>query len=149
MEIERKFLIRRLPENYTSCPFRQIEQGYLNMDPVVRIRRDSDQYYLTYKSSGFLTREEYNFPINKESYLHMRDKTDGFLITKKRYLIPYQSYMIELDIFENHHAPLILAEVEFPTEQEALAFEPPAWFCRDVTTCPEYTNSYLSRHPIC
>lgn len=149
MEIERKFLVRRLPENYTSCPFRQIEQGYLNTRPVVRIRQEDDKYYLTYKSEGFLEREEYNLPLNRESYLHMRSKADGCLITKKRYLLPYKTYTIELDIFENRHAPLILAEVEFPTRQEALAFEPPAWFGEDVTNSSEYTNSYLSRHPFC
>lgn len=149
MEIERKFLVRHLPEHYSACPFHQIEQGYLNTSPVVRVRQEDDTYYLTYKSKGFLTREEYNLPLNKESYLHLRAKADGCLITKKRYLIPYQTYTIELDIFENRHTPLVLAEVEFATEQEAYLFEPPAWFGKDVTNCPQYTNSYLSRHPFC
>ena len=38
MEIERKYLIRELPERLEQYPCRQIEQGYLNTDPVVRIR---------------------------------------------------------------------------------------------------------------
>ena len=52
MEIERKFLIKReqLPENLENFPFRRIEQGYLCTDPVVRIRRQDDNYFLTYKS---------------------------------------------------------------------------------------------------
>ena len=36
MEIERKFLIKQIPEGCTSFPCRQIEQAYLNTDPVVR-----------------------------------------------------------------------------------------------------------------
>ncbi|HCT92068.1 MAG TPA: adenylate cyclase, partial [Lachnospiraceae bacterium] len=60
MEIERKFKIRQLPEDLGSYPFHKIEQAYLCVDPVVRIRRQDDQYILTYKSSGMMAREEYN-----------------------------------------------------------------------------------------
>ena len=35
-----------------------------------------------------MTREEYNLPLTKESYEHMRPKADGILISKTRYLIP-------------------------------------------------------------
>ena len=59
MEIERKFLIKKeqLPENLSQYPCLHIEQGYLCTDPVVRIRRQDDEYYLTYKSKGLLSRE--------------------------------------------------------------------------------------------
>lgn len=50
MEIERKYLLDQLPENLTSYPCKKIEQGYLSTEPVVRIRRSDDEYYLTYKS---------------------------------------------------------------------------------------------------
>lgn len=146
MEIERKFLVSRLPDDYQSYPCLQIEQGYLNTHPVVRVRRQNEEYYLTYKSGGFLAREEYNLPLNKESYDHLICKADGFRITKRRYLLPLEPYTIELDVFEGVHAPLIVAEVEFPTKEEALRFTPPEWFGRDVSQCPEYANSYLSRH---
>ena len=43
MEIERKYLIHSLPENLEQYPCKQIEQGYLNTDPVVRIRRSNDK----------------------------------------------------------------------------------------------------------
>ncbi len=52
MEIERKFLVKQIPEVYIIFPCRQIEQAYLNTDPVVRIRRDNDDYYLTYKEKA-------------------------------------------------------------------------------------------------
>ena len=100
---------------------------------------------LTYKSKGLMVREEHNLPLTKESYEHLRTKIDGRLITKKRYCIPYGIYTIELDIFEGDLAPLVLAEVEFPTEQEANAFPPPDWFIEDVTFSPLYHNSFLSQ----
>ncbi len=148
MEIERKFLIKQIPEGCTSFPCRQIEQAYLNTDPVVRVRRDNDDYYLTYKGKGLLSREEYNLPLNKEAYKHLLAKADGIILTKKRYMIPVPGndhLTIELDVFEGHYDGLILAEVEFASEEEAKAFNPPAWLREDVTFSGEYHNSRLSK----
>lgn len=146
MEIERKFLISKLPDDLKNYPCLKIEQGYLCTDPVVRIRRQDDSCILTYKSAGMMVREEYNLPLSDAAYEHLKPKADGIYISKKRYCIPYLSYTIELDIFDGDLAPLILAEVEFPSKEEALSFTPPAWFAEDVTYSPLYHNSYLSRH---
>ena len=146
MEIERKFLIDTLPENLSDYSFHQLEQGYLCTEPVVRIRREDDDYYLTYKSKGLMVREEYNLPLTKDAYEHLLPKVDGILISKKRYLIPLPEHLtIELDVFEGKLAPLLLAEVEFDTEEAANAFVPPDWFGEDVTYSSEYHNSTLSR----
>lgn len=146
MEIERKFLVKEIPVRLTDYPCLQIEQGYLNTDPVVRIRRSNDTYTLTYKGKGLMIREEYNLPLNRTAFCHLKEKIDGLLIQKRRYLLPYQDkYTIELDIFEGSHAPLVLAEVEFETEEEANAFIPPEWFGEDVTFSTMYHNSVLSQ----
>ena len=144
-EIERKFLVDELPANLEEYDFHDLEQGYLNTAPVVRVRKEDDTYYLTYKGRGFIEREEYNLPLTEEAYLHLVAKSDGKIISKRRYRIPFNGYTIELDVFKEPFAPLVLAEVEFQTLEEANAFVPPAWFGRDVTSEPEYTNSYLSR----
>ena len=49
MEIERKFTIRQLPANLFDYTCLHMEQGYLCTEPVVRVRRENDTYYLTYK----------------------------------------------------------------------------------------------------
>lgn len=150
MEIERKYLITQLPADYTSYPYHFIEQGYLSTEPVVRVRREDDTYYLTYKSKGLLAREEYNLPLTEESYHHLVKKADGHILTKKRYLIPVKGsdhLTIELDVFEGMFKGLILAEVEFPSIEEAEHFLPPDWFGEDVTFSGEYQNSRLSRQP--
>lgn len=129
MEIERKFLIKKLPDNLTSYKARKIEQAYLCTDPVVRVRRDNDVYYLTYKSKGMIVREEYNLPLTKEAYGHLLAKADGNIITKTRYEIPEKDNLtIELDVFEGKFDGLLLAEVEFASEEEALGYIPPEWF---------------------
>lgn len=145
MEIERKFLISTLPENITDYPCRILEQGYLCTEPVVRIRQDNDRYELTYKSKGLMVREEHNLPLTQDAYEHLKTKVDGHIISKKRYMIPLSPYTIELDIFEGIHAPLVLAEVEFSSEDEANAFVPPDWFGEDVTFSTQYHNSNLSQ----
>ena len=83
MEIERKYLVETCPFSLHDYPSHEIEQGYLNTEPVVRIRRYDDSYVLTYKSKGFLVREEYNLPLTKEAYEHLRTKIDGRLIQKR------------------------------------------------------------------
>ena len=143
-EIERKYLVKQVPENLASYPFHEIEQGYLCTEPVVRIRRQDEEYYLTYKSKGLMIREEYNLPLTKDAYFHLREKIDGRLISKRRYLIPLDPYTIELDVFRSPKDDLILAEVEFPSEEEALTFTPPDWFGEDVTNSSIYHNSRLS-----
>ena len=88
MEIERKFLISELPFSLEDYPFHLIEQAYLNASPVIRIRREDERFYLTYKSGGLMVREEYNLPLTREAYDHLLPKADGNIITKKRFLIP-------------------------------------------------------------
>ena len=146
MEIERKYFIETLPFDPEQYPFHQIEQAYLCTDPVVRVRREDDTFYLTYKSRGRMVREEYNLPLTEQAYLHLLEKADGRVLTKRRYLIPIEGtkLTIELDIFSGAYQGLVLAEVEFTTEEEANAFTPPAWFTRDVTFTGEYQNSRLS-----
>lgn len=146
MEIERKYLIHTLPDNLEIVKTREIEQGYLCTEPVVRIRKDHDKYELTYKSKGLMLREEYNLPLTKEAYEHLKEKIDGRLIVKSRHEIPLgESLIIELDIFHGELKPLILAEIEFPNVEKANAFTPPEWFGEDVTFSSEYHNSTMSK----
>ena len=146
MEIERKFLVKTMPADLTQYKYLEIEQGYLCTDPVVRIRRQNEEFILTYKPAGLMAREEYNLPLTAEAYAHLRPKTDGNYISKTRYLIPLAPYTVELDVFHGDLAPLVLAEVEFPTIEEAECFVPPAWFGDDVTYDGRYHNSFLSRY---
>ncbi len=159
MEIERKFTIKKLPEDLEQYPYHLIEQAYLNSEPTMRVRRSDDEYYFTYKGKGLLAREEYNLPMNERSYYHLREKADGTVISKKRYLIPLDEpefrddvpgftgcgpLTIELDVFAEPFAPLIMAEVEFPSEAAAHAFIAPDWFDEDVTFDKRYHNSNMA-----
>lgn len=152
MEIEKKFLIQSLkdvPGDISDYDYHDLEQGYLSTSPVVRVRKEDDTYYLTYKGSGMLVREEYNLPLTKESYEHLITKADGIVIKKRRYLIPLDNGLTcELDVFHGKYEGLLLAEVEFSSEEEANAFVPPAWFDTEVTFDSRYHNSNMSKAAI-
>lgn len=147
MEIEKKFIPKEIPKNLEHFVYHKIEQAYLNTAPVVRIRKQDDEYYLTYKGGGMMAREEYNLPLNAESYQHLREKVDGNIITKTRYLIPINdgNLTAELDIFEGKFSGMLLVEVEFDSIEQADAFQKPDWFGEEVTHDKMYHNSYLSK----
>lgn len=146
MEIERKFLVKQLPDNLENYEVRQIEQAYLCTSPVVRIRKKDEDYILTYKSSGMLERIEEEMPLTKESYEHLKEKADGNIITKIRYLIPEENgLLIELDCFLGVFEGFVMAEVEFESIEQARAYNAPEWFLEDVTYDKNCHNSNLSK----
>ncbi len=151
MEIEKKYLVRRIPEHLEEYDHSWMEQGYLNQKPVIRIRKTDEKYCFTYKSkreslcaAPVCVNHEVELPLTKEAYEHLREKIDGCMIEKTRYRIRYGSYTIELDVFHGKYEGMLLAEVEFPTEQEAQAFVPPDWFGENVSGDYRYTNASLA-----
>ena len=80
MEIERKFTLKTLPPDLESYPSVHIEQAYLSISPVLRVRKENEDYYITYKGSGMMAREEHNLWLSKEAYYHLRDKAYVYLI---------------------------------------------------------------------
>lgn len=159
MEIERKYLVKYLPDNLDEYPHVEIEQGYLCTSPTLRIRRMGDVYWLTVKekvgtgSSAIHNREE-EFRLSAEKYRMLKGKCDGLMVCKTRYRIPLATpemthptaLTAELDIFHSMHEGLRLVEVEFPDTETADAFVPPSWFGADVSTDPHYRNSWLAHH---
>lgn len=153
MEIEKKFLIKSLPPGLGQYKKKDIEQGYLCLAPVVRIRKSNSQYILTYKSlpdgkegGDVRVNNEIEAPLTKEGYEHLREKTDGNIIKKTRYLIPLpDGHTGELDIFEGNLKGLYFIEVEFADEEDAAGFVPPDWFGENVSSDKRYANSFLSQ----
>lgn len=95
MEIEKKFLIKRMPENLENYKKKEIEQGYLCRKPVVRIRKSNDDYILTYKgkpqgvdSATAICNNEIEAALTEEGYYHLREKVDNHVVEKTRYIIP-------------------------------------------------------------
>lgn len=144
MEIERKFLVNKCPtlEKYSVI---QITQAYVSIQPVIRIRKSNEDFFLTIKSSGAISREEYEMPITDEEFHTLLKKVEGTIITKKRYLIPLEDGLTaELDVFEGSLSPLTTVEVEFASLEEANHFAIPTWFGKDISSDARYKNNNLS-----
>lgn len=156
MEIERKFRIykNQIPFDYTAFPCKEIRQGYILHSPALRIRKENDDYILTYKDKGGLSRQEINITLPEDAGEKLFSKCDGHIIDKTRYIIPAgvvdpssgRDLIIELDIFHGDFDSLCYAEVEFDSEDSAHAYNPPEWFGRDLTGIRGYSNSDLSKY---
>lgn len=159
MEIERKFLVKELPE-LTKYRVKRILQGYLCEEGItLRVRsvteNGNSKYILTYKervesTSGARVHIEEEHEIPEESFRHLLQKADGYQILKDRYLIPLAEeetgiggLTVELDVFHGVHEGVIVAEVEFPDEDSAVRFRKPEWFGEDVSNDGRYTNSCM------
>ena len=143
MEIERKFLIKSLP-SLEGVKHSQIKQGYFSIKPEGRVRKKDDEYYVTEKGEGDLVREEKEYRIDEKSANVLFEMSKTYIIEKTRYYIPFGDYTIELDVYEGRHEGLVVAEVEFPSEQAALDFVPPQWFGQDITYDKSYKNMMLA-----
>ena len=111
VEIEKKFTIKQLPEleKYTCI---HMEQGYLCTAPIVRIRKANEDYILTYKSKTSLNEKEHStkisneveLPLTESSFYHLKEKIDGRVIEKDRYLsLDYRyrnSYLSQIERWE-------------------------------------------------
>lgn len=146
-EIERKFLVRKLPDDLAAHPSSEILQGYLvSTDDglQVRLRKKREQYSLTYKKGLGHVREEREVALTAEQFATLWPATEGKRLFKTRYDIPLGDRVVEIDIYGGKHEGLVVAEVEFDTEASAIDYQPPDWLGDDVTGDPRYSNQLLA-----
>jgi adenylate cyclase len=146
-EIERKFLVRKLPPDLTSYPHNEISQGYLvSLDDglQVRLRQSGERYSLTFKRGTGNVREEREVELSAEQFGALWPATEGKRLVKTRYEIPFGERVVEIDVYHDRHQGLIVAEVEFDEEEMAKNFQPPDWLGGDVTGDPRYSNQLLA-----
>jgi adenylate cyclase len=147
-EIERKFLLKRLPVQILhSCHFK-IAQGYLANESGgrhVRLRKKAKTATLTFKVGRSTAREEREVRLSPKQFAILWPATAGRRLHKTRYLVPWKKLTIEIDIYHGRNHGLIVAEVEFPSQSSCRKFKPPAWFGREVTGEKRYSNVRLAR----
>jgi adenylate cyclase len=152
-EIERKFLFTDFPAEKASGS-RHIEQGYLaaafssaGSPPIsVRLRRVNEQAaFLTIKAGSGLARTEVELALTPSQFEALWPLTGGRRLTKDRYRVPlFAGSVAEVDIYQGSLKGLATVEVEFSSETEAKAFDPPPWFGKEVTEDPRYQNAALA-----
>jgi len=146
-EIERKFLIERLPANLTRAKSYRILQGYLVTEPDdrhVRLRKKEKQTSLTFKLVRGSVRDEREIELTPKQFAALWPATKGRRLQKVRYEISWKNFLIEIDIYGGKNKGLIVAEVEFPNRATCRKFKPPNWFGREVTGVKRYSNITLA-----
>ncbi len=146
-EIERKFLLKLLPEELKRSRRYVIAQGYLATEPAgrqVRLRKKGKTASLTFKVGRGAAREEREIKLSPKQFAALWPATAGRRLRKLRYEIPWRNLLIEIDIYRGRHSGLVVAEVEFPDRAMCRKFEPPSWFGREVTGEKRYSNVRLA-----
>lgn len=140
-EIERKFLLKYLPEDLENP--QKIFQGYISKTPAIRVRQKGEKFYLTVKEVKVFNRMEFETEIDKETFDKLWATTKGSRVEKTRYTLPAGNNLIwEIDVFEGSNKGLLLAEIELPSED--FEFEKTDWLGEEVSYSADYQNINLA-----
>lgn len=144
-EIERKFLIDKLPDNLGNGV--HIQQGYLMVcedGKEIRIRKYGDKYFQTIKSAGNHMREETEIDITEHQFQQLWPLTEGKRIEKTRFIKKYNGHRYEIDRFNGKYKHLMIAEIEFKNEKQSNDYSPPEWLGKEITEENKYKNKNLA-----
>ena len=150
-EIERKFILSKIPKN---LPALKIKQGYLQLDKKCTIRVRSSisstrtKNTLTIKgptSTSGMSRYEYETELSKTDSVSLFKICHKPIIEKTRYIYLYDSMKWELDEFHGANQGLLIGEIELESETEK--FNIPNIVLKEVTGEKKYYNSMLQQSP--
>ena len=137
MEIERKFKLSAFPE-LPELAYVEQWQGYLAVDPEVRIRRDTNhtegwtRHILCIKSIGDLVRHEVETALTGDQFEELASMLEYPLIHKQLHAYRLEDgHVLECSMVDE--GVFSYAEVEFATQEEALAWQPPEFLGREMT----------------
>lgn len=145
MEVERKFVVAELPK-LEAAEDDAIEQGYLAIgaEGEVRLRRKGDRLLLTVKRGAGLSRQEVEIELDRDQFDRLWPLTEGRQLRKRRHVLRHEDLKVEIDVYEGELEGLVVAEIEFPSEEDANGFEPFSWLGEEVTGDHRYLNETLA-----
>jgi CHAD domain-containing protein/CYTH domain-containing protein len=155
VEIERKYLLKSVPDEARRALRTDIDQGYIPGAKLherirrVTIRQGAGRadvrYYRTLKLGEGVVRTEIEEQTTEAIFDVMWPLTKGRRLRKRRYVVDYEGKTWEIDEFRR--SDLVLAEIELGSEDEEVRFPP--WLApvieREVTAEAAYHNINLAR----
>ncbi len=143
-EIERKFLLGEQID-LQDYDWVEINQSYIGVNPVSRVRKMGNKYFYNQKGTGTLVREENEKEITEDTYNKIIKYRIGRTINKLRYRIPLDNKLVaELDYYLDDLSPLVTVEVEFKSLEDANSFVVPTWFGKEITEDVRYKNDNMA-----
>ena len=148
VEIERRFLLADDSWREAASEPLVLQQGYLSVEKerTIRVRIIGSQAWLTLKGYiSDMTRSEFEYEIPLAHAQAMMADMCPFKMEKYRYRVEFKGFVYEIDEYFGDNAPLIVAEIELPSEDTE--FPKPSWLDQEITSDGKFTNAYLSKHP--
>ena len=151
MEIEKKYEVKKESKVYqtiSNYKRKRIVQAYLSYEPEVRIRKtiediDKVKHFMTVKTGKGEIRAEYETEISKSTYEELKEKVVSKKLIKDRFIVPLEDgHKVEIDIYGN--IDLILAEVEFESEEDMASFVKPDFLGEEMKG-NKYTAQQLAK----
>ena len=150
-EIERKYAVKYIPENFKIESVVYIKQAFIYRDKLTLIRvRDikekyptnTQKYIYTVKAKGDIEyTNDYNVgkkyeienDIQKEEFDKLIKKPISNIIEKTRITAPIENNLkVEIDIYYNYLEGLLTAEIEFQNEEQANNFQKTDWLGEEL-----------------
>ena len=152
-EIERKYLVKYIPENYDGCY--EVFAGYFKNSDGLSIRvvatedkiKNTKSGRITFKSPGTLLRKEYEFRIDYQKAIDMLENLTCGKIIKTRYDYKMSDYILELDQYHGDNDGLVVAEIELSSIDQKVNLHD--CIGEEVTEDQKYYNANLAFHPFC
>lgn len=139
MELEKTFLLKKIPEGLKDCKSIEIFDIYIPqsvLHPILRIRKRGEVFEITKKSPIDLNdsseQSEETILLTKEEFSDFL-KLDGKRVRKIRYYYPINNKTAEIDVFLDDLKGLALVDVEFSSDEEKSSFIMPDFCLVEVT----------------
>lgn len=147
IEIERKFLVHKLP-NDKPIKTHRIRQGYIAREDrnSVRVREKDGQFVLSIKTIHIGGgRNEIEYDISREEGVILFSSINHDAISKTRNIYKINGLTWEVDVFSKRNDGLIIAEVELEDINQNVDL--PDWVGPEVTDLSKFYNANLANRP--
>lgn len=152
-EIEKKYKVKKLPENLCDFEHKTIEQSYLNKGGApIRLRKfikDNQIHYVFSKKARIAENSfeciEHNIDLSEDIYQKLLNAKEGRTIIKTRYKIPLSNELnIDLDVFHDFFEGVCIAEIEYKSIEQANNYKVPDWLGEELTNSDKLANGYMA-----
>lgn len=152
-EIEKKYKVKRLPENLNDFDHKTIEQSYLNKGGApIRLRKfiEGDQIHYIFSKKvrieeGTFECIEYNIELPESIYQDLLNAKEGRTIKKTRYKIPLSDGLnVDLDVFHDFFEGVCVAEIEYRSTEQANNYKIPDWLGEELDNSGKLSNGYMA-----
>jgi CYTH domain-containing protein len=124
IELEKTYLAKFLPPDLASSDYSDMLDVYLPISsthPHLRLRKRGDKLEMTKKTlinKGDASEQLEQTIILEQDEFDALAKVEGKRVSKKRYYFKWKNRTIEVDVFQEALAGLVLVDVEFDSVEE-------------------------------